>query len=325
MNNKRPLGRIDKLDVHEYWAGEASDFTPWLAQDENIALLSEELDAELEVQQTEQPVGPFRADIFCLDVQSGKKVLIENQLERTDHTHLGQLLTYAAGLEAVTIVWIADRFTEEHRAALDWLNRVTNDSTNFFGFEIELWRIGDSTPAPRFNAVVRPNEWSKPIVKPSELTETEQLYFDYWTAFKTSLESNKSFLRIKKPQAQGWMTFAIGRVGFFLTASVSASKKTAFAKLVILGPNRDVHFQLLGQDKEAIEREIGFKAEWRNSEIGKQYQIRRSFSDFDPRVQADWPRQHDALGGTLETLHRCFSHRVRVLSADEWEPEGMEA
>src|SRR3954454_8795457 len=151
--NKPQLGRLQRVSVRDYWLDEAREFTPWLAQEENIALLGETIDLELEVEAQERNVGPFRADILCRDTITGHFVLIENQLERTDHIHLGQLLTYAAGLEAVTIVWVARQFTEEHRAALDWLNGITNTTINFFGLEIELWRIGNSDLAPKFNAV----------------------------------------------------------------------------------------------------------------------------------------------------------------------------
>ncbi len=96
-----------------------------------------------------------------MDTGSGDWVLTENPLEQTDHSHLGQLLTYADGLQVVTIVWVAARFTEEHRAALDWLNAVTEESINFFGLEIELWRIGNSAMAPKFNVVSKPNDWSR--------------------------------------------------------------------------------------------------------------------------------------------------------------------
>src|SRR6476646_1010509 len=120
-----PLGRLARVELRQAWISEPGDFTPWLAQPENIVLLSEAIGIELEVESQERSVGPFRADILCRDTTDRHFVLIENQLERTDHTHLGQLLTYAAGLDAVSIVWIAARFTEEHRAALDWLNRAT--------------------------------------------------------------------------------------------------------------------------------------------------------------------------------------------------------
>ena len=139
---------------------------PWLARKENLDILGQTLVIDLELEAQERPVGPFRADILCKDIGSDRWVLIENQLERTDHNHLGQLLTYASGLEAVTIVWIAAHFTEEHRSTLDWLNRITDGSFRFFGLEVELWRIGDSPPAPKFNIVSKPNDWSQSSPRP---------------------------------------------------------------------------------------------------------------------------------------------------------------
>ncbi len=143
MSTSPTLGRLEQVDLREVWQNEAGQFTPWLAQVDNIALLADTLGLELEVEAQEKGVGPFRADIDCRDTSDGTLVLIENQLERTDHTHLGQLMTYAAGLDAVTIVWIAERFTDEHRAALDWLNEITGEKVGFFGLEDEpaLWPV----------------------------------------------------------------------------------------------------------------------------------------------------------------------------------------
>ena len=124
---KQPLGRLTRVDLRDIWTSEAIDFTPWLAQPENISILGDTLGIDLELEAQEKAVGPFRADILCKDIGTDSWVLVENQLERTDHTHLGQLLTYASGLQAVTIVWIAARFTEEHRATLDWLNKITDE------------------------------------------------------------------------------------------------------------------------------------------------------------------------------------------------------
>ena len=129
-----------------------------------LEILGKEIGIDLEVEATEKHVGPFRADILCKDTINGNWVLIENQLEPTDHKHLGQLLTYATGLKAVTIIWIAERFTEEHRATLDWLNNITDETLNFFGIEVELWKIGDSPSAPRFRMVSKPNDWTKSIL-----------------------------------------------------------------------------------------------------------------------------------------------------------------
>ena len=157
------LGYLERIDLRKIWATEAEDFTPWLALPDNIKLLADTLGVNLEVEAQEKFVGPFRADILCKDIGTDTWVLVENQLERTDHKHLGQLLTYAAGLQAVTIVWVAANFTDEHRATLDWLNKITDANFRFFGLEVELWRIVDSPAAPKFNVVSKPNNWSRQI------------------------------------------------------------------------------------------------------------------------------------------------------------------
>ena len=159
----KPLGKLQKVDIKTVWKTEYNHFTPWLAKEENIAILGEELKIDLEVIEMEESVGPFRADILCKDTGTDKYVIIENQFGKTDHTHLRQIMTYASGLDAFTVIWIAENFTEEHRAALDWLNNITDENIEFFGIEIELFKIGESSPAPMFNMVSKPNTWSKSI------------------------------------------------------------------------------------------------------------------------------------------------------------------
>ena len=138
------LGRLEKVELRDIWEKEDMHFTPWLAKEENMDLLSSTIGMDLVVEAQEKDVGPFRADILCKDYASNNMVLIENQLEKTDHKHLGQLLTYATGLKAVTIIWIASEFNDEHRATLDWLNDITDENYNFFGIIVELYKIGNS-------------------------------------------------------------------------------------------------------------------------------------------------------------------------------------
>ena len=151
------------MPLRDAWESESGEFTPWLAREENIQILGSALGLDLEVEAQERNVGPFRADILCKNTVDESWVLVENQLERTDHGHLGQLLTYAAGLKAVTIVWISPRFTEEHRATLDWLNEITDENFNFFGVEVQLFQIDDSPVAPHFSVISKPNDWSKTV------------------------------------------------------------------------------------------------------------------------------------------------------------------
>jgi len=243
-----PLGRLTKVDLRSYWKKEDTEFTPWLAQEENIQLLSETIGIELETVSQEENVGPFRADILCKDIATNHFVLIENQLERTDHMHLGQLMTYAAGLDAVTIIWIAQTFTEEHRAALDWLNRITDDTFNFFGIEIELYKIGESVSAPMFNLVSKPNDWAKSVRKSAtsqNLTDTKLLQQQYWQGLKSFLEENKSPVKMQNAQPQHWANVAVGKSDFNLSAQVNSTKNILTIMLNITGDHAKAHYDKL--------------------------------------------------------------------------------
>lgn len=315
------LGKLEKVDLRKVWGTESGHFTPWLAQAENIELLSAAIGIDLEVEAQEKNVGPFRADILCKDTATDSWVLIENQLERTDHKHLGQLLTYAAGMSAVTIVWIAETFTEEHRATLDWLNEITEDRFNFFGLEIELWRIGDSPVAPKFNIVSKPNDWSKTVseaarrIETGELSETKQLQQEYWAELRTYLTEAKSKLRSQKPLPQHWTNFAIGRSHFHLTAVQNTREKRIGVLLVLSGPDAKTHFQLLEADKEKIEQAAHTSLEWRELPDKKESHIVLQLEGADPTNREDWPRQHQWLKDTLELFHRVFAARVKSLDA----------
>ena len=323
------LGVLTKEDnIREFWEDEASDFTPWLADEENIGLLGDTIGVELEVEAQEKNVGPFRADILCKDTVTDSWVLIENQLERTNHTHLGQLLTYAAGLEAVTVVWIAERFTDEHRAALDWLNQITPQKFSFFGLEIELWRIDNSPMAPKFNVVSHPNDWTKTAsrISPSEeLTPTKQLYHEYWTELRNLLEERSGLIKPAEPPAKYWMPFAIGRSKFRLDASASVKSKWICVSLTLMGPNAKPHFYLLKRDKVDIEKEIGDELEWDQKHGRKRDYINLSLDETDLKDRGDWNRQHQWLCEQLEIFHKVFSPRVKTLDASDYRPEEDEA
>lgn len=322
------LGRLERDELRSVWVSEAADFTPWLAQAENIALLAGALGLELELEAQEKTVGPFRADILCRDIGTQQWVLIENQLERTDHTHLGQLLTYASGLEAVTIIWIAARFTEEHRSTLDWLNKITDDSFRFFGVEVELWRIGNSPAAPKFNIVSKPNDWSHSVaqaaraIDDTELSEIRVMQRDYWAALNAALNAmGGPVTGSKKPQPQGSMSFPIGRNGFHLNGVMIRPKRQVRAELYILGDRAKVFFALLKGQQESIEQELGHPLEWEELPSRRDCRISVYLNDVDPENEADWTRQHEWLAKRLNDLHRVFTQRVEVLDADAWQAE----
>jgi hypothetical protein len=313
MTTQTDFGKLQRVDLRTAWKTEAGGFTPWLANEENITLLGETLGLDLEVEAQEKGVGPFRADILCKDTATGHWVLIENQLERTDHGHLGQLLTYAAGLQAVTIVWIAQQFTDEHRATLDWLNEITNEDFSFFGLEIELWRIGSSPIAPKFNIVSKPNDWTKrPPTGTGENTPTKQLQLQYWTAFRDFVAQRKSFLKIQKPLPQHWTNVAIGRSYFFMIAAVNTREKEIAVELVIDGSMAKPRFRSLEAMKGEIEAVTKVPLDW--NELPHRQQSRIGLSKkADPTVVAEWPAQHVWLLDTLEMFHRAFSQRIKTL------------
>ena len=317
------LGRLIKVPLRKFWENEEDDFTPWLAREENISLLSETIRMELEVEGTEIKVGPFEADILCRDTVTDKQVVIENQLEPTDHKHLGQLLTYAPGLNAVTAIWIAEHFKDEHRAALDWFNEITPEEFSFFGLEIELWRIGGSPMAPKFNVVSHPNDWTKTTsrIARAELSTTNQLYLEYWTGLRNLLEERDSVITPTKPRPGNWLGFGIGRSKFRLAASGSVRDKWISVSLTLRGPNAKPHFYLLKRDKVDIKREIGAKLEWDEKDGWERSEISRSLDEVDLEDRQDWDRQHQWLCEQLETFHKVFSPRVKALDASDYAPE----
>lgn len=318
----KSLGKLAKVELRDIWVSEATDFTPWLAKPENLTTLGEALNIDLEFEALERAVGPFRADILCKDMGSNAWVLVENQLERTDHTHLGQLLTYASGLEAVTLVWIAARFTEEHRSTLDWLNKITDERFRFFGLEVELWRIGDSAAAPKFNVVSKPNEWSRSVAQAANnidgaaMSDIRVAQQKYWAALNMVLNrKNGPVAGNRKPQPQSWTEFRIGRSGFFLSAAMLRNKRQIRAELYISGDRAKVFFFQLRDQKAPVENELGFPLEWEELPSRRDSRIAVYLDNVDPEDETDWPRQHEWLASRLNDLHRVFSGRVRMLDA----------
>lgn len=320
-----PLGRLTKVELRQAWANEARDFTPWLAQPENLALLGEAIGIELECESQEKPVGPFSADILCKDTANDTWVLIENQLERTDHTHLGQLLTYAAGLQAVTIVWIAERFTEEHRAALDWLNEHTSDGINFFGLEVELWRISDSPFAPKFNIVSQPNDWAKAVKQAAngETSTHKQLQLKFWTTYQRYLEDVGSIIKAKKPAPSHMNSHSIGCAGVQLVSIISGWSSATNtwnpeirAEVYLNSPKAKPVYAALENRKDEIETALGFPLVWHNPENAASCKL-YTRTDADFTNGALWPQQFDWLRGKLETMHRVFAPIVKDLRIEE--------
>ncbi len=320
--NDQSLGRLQPVDLRTIWASEPAGFTPWLAKPENLAVLSETLGLDLELVTVEKEVGSFRADIVCRDIGTEALVLIENQLEQTDHDHLGKLLTYAAGLQAVTVVWLADRFRDEHRATLDWLNEITQEDACFFGLEIELWRIGDSPAAPKFNIVSMPNDWSRSVAQSARTTDVAEwskrsiLRREYWTGLLERLNAAGGAVHGNRtPGRRSWMSYSVGRSGFFIDAVINMRDKFIRVELYIKGEDAEDYLDSLMQKKDEIERELGYELEWGDQKAAASRDRRISYylHNTDPRNKSDWPRQHEWLVEHLNKMHGAFAQRVRDL------------
>lgn len=225
MTTKKNLSTLERVPLRKAWRHEANDFTPWLAEPDNLNALAGSLGlSELVHVATEHWVGDFKLDILCID--GDDQVIIENQIEKTNHSHLGQIIAYAAGVDAKTVIWVAESFRPEHSAALEFLNENTTGELSFFAVEVELWRIGDSPLAPKFEVVVKPNDWVKSgreqARAASSASPTKQLQQRFWMALVESLAKNAPQMRPQKPRPRHWLNNSIGRSGFRLSLSANA-------------------------------------------------------------------------------------------------------
>ena len=207
------LGKLMKVDLRKVWEHEARDFSDWLVKDENLALLSEELGIEIEAIGTEQSSGRFKIDILAKEANSGDYIIIENQLEPTNHDHLGKVITYAAGYDAKYIIWIVKDVLDEHQKAIEWLNDHLDESISCFLIKIEVWQIGDSKPAPSFEIVTLKNNWVatlKKSVNSEELSVNQQKQQEFWTALKVDFQARDGKIKVPTPSARHYLDFKMG-------------------------------------------------------------------------------------------------------------------
>ncbi len=318
------LSRLEAVDIREVWPDEAQDFTPWLAEEENLDILGETLGIELEFEAQEKDVGDFRADILCRDTLNNSRVLIENQLERTDHSHLGQILTYAAGLEIHTVIWIAKEFREEHRAALDRLNEVTTKNFQCFGIEVKVWQIGDSARAPQFDVVSKPNDWNRTVSRDTErvmregLSETQQRQMRYWTGLHEYIVEKGSSVSFPSPRSSRYLDLSIGRTNFGLMIWQTPTRSEIGIWLNISGENRKAYFRLLEEEQADIHTEMGEELQWIELSGKQRNRICLHKGDTDPLDENDWTHQYEWFTTKLELFDKVFRERIRGLNADDW-------
>lgn len=299
------LGTLKEItDLRSIWPHEALNFTPWVA--ENVDLLADAVGLDITVDETESSVGDFNVDIYASETGTGRKIIIENQLEDTDHDHLGKLITYASGKGADVVIWVVKHAREEHKAAVEWLNNHTDDKIGFFLCEIKLFQIGDSQIAPAFTVVERPNDWTKEIRKTASANSTQQQRLEYWQAFNDYAFSDANFSRIfnkRKPTTDHWMDFSIGSSACHIAVSQIQKRKAVDVELYI---NDDKElFKSLFAHKDEIEKNMEMELEWKELPERKASRILiEKTVDLDDR--ATWPEQFDYIMDTCIKMKRAF-------------------
>ena len=313
---KKNLSKLERVPLRQAWKHEAGDFTPWLSEADNLDTLAQVLGiSELVLVAAEHWVGDFKLDILCTD--GDQQVIIENQLADTDHKHLGQSLTYAAGVGARKVIWVAESFRPEHAAALQFLNDNTTDDLSFFGVQVELWRIGDSPFAPKFEVVVKPNDWVKTgreqARAASSTSPTKLLQQKFWVALIERLSRNAPHIRPQKPRPQHWLDNSIGRTGFGLNITANTRDERLGVELWIPGAEAKTHFANLSAQREEIEKALGFELDWQELPDAKACRIATWYPDASIEEDQRWDEYLQWLEERLVVMDRVLRPIVKGL------------
>lgn len=288
MTTQPKLGKIEKVNVRDVWPHEALNFTKWLAEEENLSLLGDACSIELELIEQESSVGSFAVDIFAQEVGAERKVVVENQLEDTNHDHLGKIITYASGKDAGVVIWVVAHARDEHRRAIEWLNEHTDSDCAFFLVEIEVWRIGDSAMAPRFNVVESPNEWARAEKSKAGLSETDRIKLEYWQTCVELVTENKEFskaFKLQKPRARHWFELYVSSKKYHLVMLINTMRKR-------IGVEACVHDAGFGEFVLSRQKELEYTLGIAGSAYNKKSKgIRFYVGERDVKsAREEWPR-----------------------------------
>ena len=307
--------KTDRIPLRSFWEREDTHFTPWLAESQNIGLVGEAIGTDLAIEATESSVGSFRVDLVCRDTNSNRTVLVENQLTRTDHKHLGQLLTYAAGYDTAALVWVAETFHEDHKIAIENLNKITRDNIAVFGLEIEVLRVGDAPATPYFKVVAAPWTWTKrtksrvrgPTPPPTIRTRAEK---KYWASFNAYMEgvSTRKPLAVRKGNRRGWPF-----VGSQNRLSIGVTADSTYVFVQIQNTKFPTWFDQLEARREEIETALGFPMIWRGRSGESRSYIQTENFDIGLNQPANWDRAHQWSLERLDAIDRVFRPHVKVL------------
>lgn len=310
------IGKLESVDVRKLWVHEQYDFSAWLAKEANLSILGETLGISFTDVETEKFVGSYRCDIVAKDDNNKDKiVIIENQLERSDHDHLGKIITYASGLDASTIIWIVTNARTEHKSAIEWLNNNTISNITFFLIELKAYRIGDSLPAPKFEIAEMPNDFVKNANTKSGdkiLNRSKAARYDFWTRLieysSNSVESMLSILKNRKANTDDWMSVSIGTSKAHLEIKLS-DKDHCIRIVLYISDDKELYY-LLENMKEDIEKDAEHPLIWRNFDSLKKSEIILEIPglNFDDDSNYD-----DLMRDTLENIVRLKDIYIKYL------------
>ncbi len=305
------LGKIKKVNLRNIWKNEAQDFTPWLA--DNLEQIGEAVGLELEFDSKEVSAGPFFADILAKDTGTDKFVVIENQLEKTNHDHLGKCITYASVLDASAVIWITSKFTDEHKKALDWLNDHMSDEIGFYGLKVELWQIDDSQPAVRFNVVSEPNIAVRQATKRKEhgeLSEPKKLQLNFWTQFREKLEESGKIRSLRAPQPRYWYGVALGKSGISLSNTFNTERSEIGVRVYIHNKIAEEWLPYFESKKDIIESKIGARLVWNPNPNNKDKVITLT-KNFNLNDEDSWEKAVEWLSEQTIKFKNVFSKIIK--------------
>lgn len=257
------LGKLKEIDIRTVWAHEQYDFSKWLATEENIKELGDVLNLSLTEIETEKFVGSYRCDIVCKDEITGKSVLIENQLEPTNHDHLGKIITYASGLDASVVVWVVASAREEHASAIEWLNKHTTSDVDFFLIEVHAYTIGDSAPAPMFKVIEQPNDFAKSVkslANSGDLNESQVRRLEFWNMLNDALDQKGKPFNKHKATTDHWYTVAVGSSQCYISIDL-VNKEHKIRVGLWVTDNKEMYDMFYSQ-REEIEAAFGETLDW---------------------------------------------------------------
>ncbi len=257
------IGKLKEIELRTVWKHEATNFTKWLAEPENISELNEILGLTLTNINVQQTAGNLFCDIYATDELTGVKVVIENQLEQSNHDHLGKIVTYASLLNAGVIVWIVKKAKAEHRSAIEWLNNNTGNDINFFLLEVHAYKIDDSLPAAKFEIIEQPNDFIKnyKLLLPTSESKSSSDIFSFWSEFNDLISKRGNIISKRKVTDRRWYDVSIGSSKSHLTMELV--NRENYVRLGLYMTNDKELFDKLYLNKEIIEQEIGYKLDWK--------------------------------------------------------------